>query len=236
MALKFGIIVFPGTWSDTDWQHALTGVLGVNAELVFHKRTKVSNYDCLVLAGGFSYGDHLRPGAIARFSPVMDAVARYAHDGGPIIGSCNGFQVLCEAGLLPGALIRNSHLEFRCQEQHLRIERAAAPFTSQFMEGQVISIPVSHGDGNYYVDEEVLTSIEAKGQIALRYCDAFGNPTPESNPNGSRDNIAGITNEAGNVLGLMPHPERVVEEDLGGVDGLTMMKSIASTLGSTTAV
>lgn len=229
-------MVFPGTWSDTDWQHALADVLGTQAELVFHKQTEVSNYDCLVLAGGFSYGDYLRPGAIARFSPVMNAVVRYAQDGGPVIGSCNGFQVLCESGLLPGALMRNRHLEFRCQEQHLRVERSAAPFTSLFDAGQVISLPVSHGDGNYYVDDETLARMEANGQVALRYCDAAGNVTAEANPNGSRDNIAGVTNEAGNVLGLMPHPERVVEADLGGTDGLTLMRSIASVLGDAAAV
>ena len=229
-------MVFPGTWSDTDWQHALADVLGTQAELVFHKQTEVSNYDCLVLAGGFSYGDYLRPGAIARFSPVMNAVVRYAQDGGPVIGSCNGFQVLCESGLLPGALMRNRHLEVRCQEQHLRVERSAAPFTSLFDAGQVISLPVSHGDGNYYVDDETLARMEANGQVALRYCDAAGNVTAEANPNGSRDNIAGVTNEAGNVLGLMPHPERVVEADLGGTDGLTLMRSIASVLGDAAAV
>ena len=236
MTARFGVVVFPGTWSDTDWHHALTGTLGAQAELVFHKQTEVSDYDCLVLAGGFSYGDYLRPGAIARFSPVMSAIARYAQDGGPVIGSCNGFQVLCESGLLPGALMRNAHLQFRCQAQHLRVERSAPPFTSFFDAGQVISMPVSHGDGNYHVDDETLARMEANGQIALRYCDAAGNVTAESSPNGSRGNIAGITNEAGNVLGLMPHPERVVEADLGGIDGLTMMRSIAQALGDAAAV
>ena len=236
MTARFGIVVFPGTWSDTDWQHALTDALGAQAEPVFHKQTEVSDYDCLVLAGGFSYGDYLRPGAIARFSPVMEAIARYARHGGPVIGSCNGFQVLCESGLLPGALMRNDHLQFRCQEQHLRIERSAPPFTSLFDGGQVISMPVSHGDGNYHVDDETLARMEANGQIALRYCDAAGNVTAEANPNGSRGNIAGVTNEAGNVLGLMPHPERVVESDLGGTDGLTMMRSIAQALGHAAAV
>ena len=230
MAPRYGIIVFPGTWSDVDWRDALAGVMGADAEYVFHKETSVAGFDCLIVPGGFSYGDYLRPGAIARFSPVMPAVVEFANLGGPVLGSCNGFQALCEAGLLPGALMRNASLEFRCQPQHLRVERAAAPFTSLARAGDVLSAPVSHGDGNYYVDDAALERMEANGQIAFRYCDATGAVTPEANPNGSRANIAGVTNEAGNVLGLMPHPERVVEPALGGTDGLVLLRSLDEAL------
>ncbi len=226
MSTRYAIVVFPGTWSERDWHAAITDVLGETAEYVFHKKTELSGADCVVLPGGFSYGDYLRPGAIARFSPIMQAVADFADAGGPVIGSCNGFQVLCESGLLPGALMRNGSLQFRCQEQHLRVERAAAPFTSLARPGDVLSIPISHGDGNYYADDETLARLEANGQIALRYCTADGEVTGDANPNGSRANIAGITNEAGNVLGLMPHPERAVEAALGGTDGLVVLRSL----------
>ena len=230
MAARYGIVVFPGTWSDTDWREAVV-VLGAESEYVFHKETDVSRFDCLIIPGGFSYGDYLRPGAIARFSPVMRAVVDFANAGGPVLGSCNGFQVLCESGLLPGALIRNVSLEFRCQPQHLLVERAAAPFTSLAHQGDVLSIPVSHGDGNYFVDDATLMRLEANGQIAFRYCAEDGQVTPDANPNGSRANIAGVTNEAGNVLGLMPHPERVVEAALGaGTDGLKILRSIDEAL------
>ena len=230
MSTKYAIVVFPGTWSERDWAAAITDVLGETAELVFHKETDLAGADCVVLPGGFSYGDYLRPGAIARFSPIMEAVADFANAGGPVIGSCNGFQVLCESGLLPGALMRNRSLQFRCQTQHLRVERAAAPFTSLAREGDVLSIPISHGDGNYHADDETLARLEANGQIAFRYCTADGDVTGDANPNGSRANIAGITNEAGNVLGLMPHPERAVEAALGGTDGLVVLRSIQETL------
>ena len=226
MSTKYAIVVFPGTWSDTDWHAAITDVLGETAEYVFHKQKELSGADCVVLPGGFSYGDYLRPGAIARFSPIMQAVADFADAGGPVIGSCNGFQVLCESGLLPGALMRNGSLQFRCQEQYLRVERAAAPFTSLANRGDVLSIPISHGDGNYYADDETLAGLEANGQIVFRYCTADGDVTGDANPNGSRANIAGITNEAGNVLGLMPHPERAVEAALGGTDGLVVLRSL----------
>ncbi len=226
MSTKYAIVVFPGTWSERDWAAAITDVLGETAELVFHKEKNLSGADCVVLPGGFSYGDYLRPGAIARFSPIMQAVADFAGAGGPVIGSCNGFQVLCESGLLPGALMRNGSLQFRCQTQHLRVERAAAPFTSLAEPGDVLSIPISHGDGNYHADDETLARLEANGQIAFRYCTADGDVTDDANPNGSRANIAGITNEAGNVLGLMPHPERAVEAALGGTDGLVVLRSI----------
>ena len=222
--------MFPGTWSERDWHAAIAAVLGEGAELVLHKEQDLSGADCVVLPGGFSYGDYLRPGAIARFSPIMGAVADFAKAGGPVIGSCNGFQVLCESGLLPGALMRNGSLQFRCQEQHLRVERAVAPFTSLAKAGDVLSIPISHGDGNYYADDETLARLEANGQIAFRYCTAEGEVTEDANPNGSRANIAGITNEAGNVLGLMPHPERAVEDALGGTGGLVVLRSLQEAL------
>jgi phosphoribosylformylglycinamidine synthase I len=230
MANRFAIVVFPGTWSDVDWHHAITGVLGEESEYVFHKQTDLSSFDAVVLPGGFSYGDYLRPGALAHLSPVMQSVIDFANAGGPVIGSCNGFQVLCESGLLPGALMRNQSLQFRCQPQHLLVESAAVPFTSATSVGDVLSIPVSHGDGNYYVDRDVLQRMEANGQIALRYCEADGSVTPGANPNGSLHNIAGVTNAAGNVLGLMPHPERVVEPELGGTDGLIFLRSMLEAL------
>ncbi|MDA1036530.1 MAG: phosphoribosylformylglycinamidine synthase subunit PurQ [Chloroflexi bacterium] len=230
MPARFAIVVFPGTWSDVDWYHAITGPLGADAEYVFHKQTDLSGFDAVVLPGGFSYGDYLRPGAIAHLSPVMSSVIEFANAGGPVIGSCNGFQVLCESRLLPGALMRNQSLQFRCQPQHLLVERAVAPFTSVVRAGDVLSIPVSHGDGNYFADPETLKSMEANGQIALRYCDARGQVTDAANPNGSLANIAGVTNEAGNVLGLMPHPERVVEAELGGTDGLVFLRSMLEAL------
>ena len=236
MTARFAIVVFPGTWSEVDWHAALTGIMGEQAEYVFHKQTDLSGFDGVVLPGGFSYGDYLRPGAIARFSPVMQAIVDFANVGGPVIGSCNGFQVLCESGLLPGALMRNQSLQFRCHPQHLLVERAVAPFTSAAKAGDVLSIPVSHGDGNYYVNDATLAGMDANGQIALRYCDAQGTVSESANPNGSRDNIAGVTNEAGNVLGLMPHPERVVEPELGGTDGLVIMRSMAEALHERTSV
>ena len=230
MPPRFAIVVFPGTWSDVDWHNALAGVLNTDTEYVFHKQTDLSGFDAVVVPGGFSYGDYLRPGAIASFSPVMRSIVEFADGGGPVIGSCNGFQILCEAGLLPGALMRNQSLQFRCQPQHLLVERATAPFTSLAQPGDVISIPVSHGDGNYYVDDATLERMEANGQIVMRYCTADGDVSEAANPNGSRANIAGVCNEAGNVFGLMPHPERVVEPELGGTDGLVIMRSMLETL------
>jgi phosphoribosylformylglycinamidine synthase len=230
VSTTYGIVIFPGTWSEQDWYDAVAGVLGANAAFVFHKQTDVSGFDCLVIPGGFSYGDYLRPGALARFSPVMQAIVGFANDGGPVIGSCNGFQILCEAGLLPGALMRNASMEFRCQPQHLLVERAGAPFTSLMQEGDILSIPISHGDGNYFVDDSTLAAMDTRGQVALRYCTAAGKVEVDANPNGSTANIAGVTNEAGNVLGLMPHPERAVEASLGGTDGLKILLSIDGTL------
>ncbi len=224
--MTFGIIVFPGTWSDTDCHHALTAVLGQEARYLRHNQTDLTGLDCLVLPGGFSYGDYLRTGAIARFAPIMGPVAEFASRGGLIIGICNGFQILCEAGLLPGALMRNRHLEFRCQWTHLRTENAATPFTNGLSQGQVLRVPISHGEGNYYARPETLAELEANNQVVFRYCEEDGRVTEGANPNGSISNIAGVVNRRGNVLGMMPHPERCCEEILGGTDGRLIFESI----------
>ena len=224
--MKFGIVVFPGTWSDTDCYHVVDQVLREPVEYVWHQDTDLSSYDCVVLPGGFSYGDHLRAGALARFSPVMESVAEFAGSGGLVIGICNGFQILCEAGLLPGVLTRNAHLQFRCQWVNLRIERASGPFARAGSDGQVLRVPISHGEGNYYADPDTLDRLESNGQVAFRYCTPDGEVTDAANPNGSARNIAGITNYRGNVLGMMPHPERCCEEIVGGTDGRVIFESI----------
>jgi phosphoribosylformylglycinamidine synthase subunit PurQ / glutaminase len=224
--MKFAIVVFPGTWSDHDCQHALTGVLGQQSELVWHRETDLRGFDAVVLPGGFSYGDHLRCGAIARFSPVMQEVVRMAEEGRPIIGICNGFQVLCEAGLLPGVLMRNDSLQFRCQPAWLRVENAETMFSSECRAGQVLKVPISHGEGNYYADPETVQRLEDGRRIVFRYSEPGGLVTPDANPNGSTANIAGIISERGNVLGMMPHPERACEELLGSSDGLHIFRSM----------
>jgi phosphoribosylformylglycinamidine synthase I len=224
--LRFAVIVFPGTWSDHDCRYVLRDVLGQEADLVWHRETDLSRYDCVVLPGGFSYGDYLRTGAIARFSPVMEAVARHAQAGRPVIGICNGFQILCEAGLLPGALLRNESLQFRCQDVHLRVENTSSPFTHLCRPGQVLRLPISHGEGRYYADGATLDALEASSRVAFRYCASDGEITAEANPNGSLRNIAGIVNERGNVLGMMPHPERAGEALMGGSDGLLLWRSV----------
>ncbi|MEW6033547.1 MAG: phosphoribosylformylglycinamidine synthase subunit PurQ [Chloroflexota bacterium] len=224
--MKFGVIVFPGTWSDRDCHHALGSVLGQEVSYIWHRETDLSGFDCVILPGGFSYGDYLRPGAIARFSPVMQAVAEFAERGGFVFGICNGFQILCEAGLLPGALLTNNHLEFRCQWVNLRTESNRLPFTSRCSPGHVLRIPISHYDGNYYADAETLDMLEREDRVVFRYCSAAGEVTAEANPNGSLRNIAGIVNKRGNVLGMMPHPERAVEVLLGGTDGSLLFQSL----------
>ena len=224
--MHFGILVFPGTWSDTDCHHAVSGVLGQQASYVWHQDTDLSGFDCVILPGGFSYGDYLRPGAMARLAPAMDALYRFVADGGAAIGICNGFQILCESGLLPGALLPNQHMEYRCQWTSLRAERNDTVFTSACASGQVLRVPVSHGEGNYYADAETLALLETEGRVLFRYCDPSGEATAESNPNGSANNIAGIINEAGNVLGMMPHPERSCEAILGSTDGNLIFQSI----------
>ena len=226
--MKFGIVVFPGSWSERDMHYAVSDVLGYQAEYVWHREDKLAGFDAILLPGGFSYGDHLRCGAVAAHSPVMGAIRDFAENGGFVFGSCNGFQILCESGLLPGALIRNDHLEFRCSAGTLRVETSSTPFTSQFSAGDVVSMPISHGEGNYQADDETLATLEASGRIVFRYIDAENQASAEANPNGSRNNIAGITNERGNVLGMMPHPERACESLLGSSDGNPLWQSIAA--------
>ena len=226
--MNFGVIVFPGTWSDGDCYTAVTDNLGESARYLWHKDTDVSGIDCLIVPGGFSYGDYLRCGAIARFSPIMRSVERFAANGGTVIGICNGFQILCEAGLLPGALMRNDHLQFRCEWVNLRVETSDTRFTNALDDSDVISVPISHGEGNYYADERTLDALESNGQVIFRYCDADGAITSDANPNGSQRGIAGISNAEGNVLGMMPHPERCCDPLMGGDDGLRIFRSIVN--------
>jgi len=228
--MKFGILVFPGTWSDRDCHHVLAHVMGEEAVYIWHEDEDLQGCECVILPGGFSYGDYLRTGAIARFAPVMGAVARFAEAGGLVLGICNGFQILTEAGLLPGALLRNDSLEFRCQWTHLRVENRETPFTRLCAPGQVLRVPISHGEGNYFADEETLAALEASGGVLLRYCEPDGQITPEANPNGSRHNIAGIVNAQRNVAAMMPHPERCGEAVLGGTDGLLLFRSVVETV------
>lgn len=222
------VAVFPGTWSDRDFAHVAESVIGWEARLVWHTDADLGSPDAVVLPGGFAHGDHLRTGAIARFSPIMESVERFAAAGGPVIGSCNGFQVLTEAGMLPGALMRNEHLEFRCDWQWLLVERAAAsgPWLGDLADGELIRLPISHGEGRYVADPATLDVLERDGRVALRYADADGAVGPDSNPNGSERGIAGIVNERGNILGLMPHPERAAEAEVGGTDGLRLLRSL----------
>ena len=228
--MKFGVVVFPGTWSDKDCFYVIDQVLHQPVEYIWHKDTDLTGFDCIILPGGFSYGDYLRCGAIARFSPVMKSVEAFANAGGLVYGICNGFQILCESGLLPGVLIRNDHLQFRCEWTNLRIENSDSPFTSKAEAGQVISVPISHGEGNYFADSATLDEIEKNNQVIFRYSSPEGCIDRENNPNGSLNNIAGITNREGNVLGMMPHPERCCDPILGSTDGEVIFRSIADTL------
>lgn len=223
--MKIGIVRFPGSNCEVDCLEAWR-VLGQEPVMIWHQETSVQGYDLIVLPGGFSYGDYLRTGAIARFSPIMDDIIRFANAGGLVWGICNGFQILTECGLLPGALLRNEGLHFICSPQYLRVERNDLAFTGQYQAGQVIQVPVNHGEGNYTIDDEGLSDLIAHNQIVFRYTDAHGQVNAGANPNGSKDNIAGIVNKAGNVLGMMPHPERVVEEIIGGTDGRGMFESL----------
>ena len=223
---SFGIVVFPGTWSDRDSYNAVHDQLGQEARFIWHKEHDLQGVDCVILPGGFSFGDHLRCGAVAALSPVMAEVKEFANRGGLVIGICNGFQVLCEAHLLPGALMRNASLEFRCQPTLLRVENADTPFSNECTALPQLRVPVSHGEGNYFADPETVRQLEENGRVVFRYVDADGVPTPEANPNGSINNIAGIVNDEGNVLGMMPHPERACEEALGSTDGLAIFRSI----------
>ena len=231
--MRAAVVVFPGTWSDGDCVYAL-GRLGVETRRVWHREAEIAADELVVLPGGFSYGDHLRCGAIARFSPVMQTVQRHAAVGGLVIGICNGFQILCEAGLLPGVLMRNDSLQFRCQDVHLVAANDASPFTRGIEPGRALGMPVSHGEGNYYADDATLDRLEDAGRVAFRYCDAEGDATAEANPNGSLRNIAGILNERGNVLGMMPHPERACDPLLGGTDGNAVWQSVLESVSVTT--
>ncbi len=223
--MKIGIVRFPGSNCEVDCLEAWR-VVGENPVMIWHQETSVKGFDLIVLPGGFSYGDYLRTGAIARFSPIMDDVIKFAKNGGLVWGICNGFQILTECGLLPGALLRNAGLHFVCSPQYLRVERNDLVFTNQYDQGQIIQIPVNHGEGNYTIDDEGLQELKANNQIVFRYVTPEGEVCEKGNPNGSRENIAGIVNKEGNVLGMMPHPERVVEEIIGGVDGKGMFTSI----------
>ncbi|MBI1869971.1 MAG: phosphoribosylformylglycinamidine synthase subunit PurQ [Chlamydiae bacterium] len=224
--MKFAVVVFPGSNCDADCFHVISEVLHEEVEYVWHQETDVSKFDCVILPGGFSYGDYLRTGAIARFSPVMNAVLQFAKKGGLVLGICNGFQILLEAGLLPGAMLRNNSLKFICKYIHIRSENVNTPFSNQCKVGESLRIPIAHGEGNYFVDEATLQKMKQKGQIVFKYCDEAGHVTQESNPNGSLENIAGITNEEGNVLGMMPHPERASELVLGSIDGKKIFESV----------
>jgi len=234
--MKFAIIVFPGSNCDHDAYHAVTHVIGEQAEFVWHKDRNLHGADVVILPGGFSHGDYLRTGAIARFSPVMPEVAAFAARGGPVLGVCNGFQILLEAGLLPGAMLRNVGLKFRCEHVHIRVEQTDTPFTAACRYGQVLRIPIAHGEGNYFAPPEVIDRLEQNGQVVFRYCTSSGEVIPEANPNGSINGIAGLCNERRNVLGLMPHPERACEPALGSADGRVLFDSVVQALKAGTFV
>jgi phosphoribosylformylglycinamidine synthase subunit PurQ / glutaminase len=224
--MKWGVVRFPGSLDDADSLHALADVMNQDAEMLWHKQTSLRGAECVLLPGGFSYGDYLRTGAIARFSPVMESVAKFAADGGLVIGTCNGFQILCEAHLLPGALTRNRTLSFICERVTVRVENAATPFTRAMKQGDLLRLPIKHGEGLYVAPENELLQMEERGQVILRYVDEDGRETEAANPNGSTRAIAGVANERLNVFGLMPHPEHAVEAMLGGVDGAKIFQSI----------
>ncbi len=226
--MTFSVIVFPGSNCDHDAYHAATAVLGQSAELIWHKDTDLKGADVVVLPGGFAHGDYLRTGAMARFSPIMREVKAFADRGGPVIGICNGFQVLLEAGMLPGAMLRNRGLKYRCEHVHVRVEQTDTPFTSDASVGQVLRIPIGHGEGNYYAPPETLERLEANRQVVLRYTTPEGTLEDGANPNGSVHAIAGLCNEARNVVGMMPHPERACELALGSADGLVILQSVVS--------
>ena len=234
--MKFGIVVFPGSNCDHDAYHATKHVLGQDAEFVWHKDTDLKGADVVVLPGGFSYGDYLRTGAIARFSPIMNAVRAFAERGGPVLGVCNGFQILLEAGLIPGAMLRNRSVKFQCEQVYVRVDQIDTPFTAACRPGQVLQMPIAHGEGNYFAPPDVIARLEANGQVVFRYTNAAGEVTDEANPNGSVAAIAGLCNERRNVVGLMPHPERACESALGSADGLRVFESAVESLKSGTLV
>jgi phosphoribosylformylglycinamidine synthase I len=224
--MNFAVLQFPASNCDQDAVHVLKNVLGHNARFAWHKETSLGDADAVIVPGGFSYGDYLRTGAIARFSPIMQAVQNFAAQGGPVLGICNGFQILTEAGLLPGALVRNRSLQFRCENVFLKTENRGTPFTQNIPEGKILRVPIAHGEGCYFADEETLAKLNANGQVLWRYVDASGQPTEISNPNGSLENIAGVCNAQRNVAGLMPHPERASEGLLGSADGLLIFEGL----------
>jgi len=234
--IKFAVVVFPGSNCDHDAYHATKHVLGQDAEFIWHKETSLKGADVVILPGGFAHGDYLRTGAIARFSPIMPAVVDFARRGGPVLGICNGFQVLLESGLLPGAMLRNRELLYQCKHVIVRVEQTDTPFTVNARVGQRLRIPIAHGEGNYYADADVIRELEAARRIVFRYCDEAGELTDAANPNGSLRNIAGICSEGRNVVGLMPHPERACEPSLGSADGLVLLESVVQALSHEGAV
>ncbi len=232
--LNIGIIVFPGSNCDRDCAHVVSEVMGHAAHLIWHQERTVQGMDAIILPGGFSYGDYLRTGSIARFSPIMEAILEFSNQGGLVLGICNGFQILLEAGFLPGAMLRNTDLSFICEDTYVRVENAATPFTHTCKPGQILKLPIAHAEGNYYADPVTLSALQATAQIVFRYCDKDGHATTTSNPNGSIDNIAGIRNAQGNVLGIMPHPERCAEEIFRNQNGHLIFESmLISLLGKT---
>lgn len=230
--MRFGIVTFPGSNCDSDAYHAVADVLGADAVRLWHKDHDLQGADVVILPGGFSYGDYLRAGAIARFSPIMREVVAHAERGGPVMGICNGFQIACEAHLLPGALLRNASLKFVSEMVTLRVENADTRFTNRYHQGQLLRIPVAHGDGRFTIDDDGLARLKDNGQVVFRYADRDGECTESANPNQSVDHIAGIINEEGNVLGMMPHPERAIDELLGSRDGLALFESMLAVVGA----
>lgn len=230
--MKFGVVVLPGSNCDHDAFHVASNVLGAETELLWHGERDLKGADCVIIPGGFAYGDYLRAGALAKFAPIMESVKRHAAGGGLVLGICNGFQVLTEVGLLPGALMRNEHLRFVCRDIFLRVEQTNTPFTSELIEGDVLKLPIAHGEGNYYADDATLDALERNGQVVFRYSDPEGRVIREANPNGSSRNIAGVCNAQRNVVGLMPHPERCSESVLGNADGFRIFQSIAASLAA----
>ncbi len=230
--MKFGVIVFPGSNCDHDAYHVISKHVGQPVDFIWHRETDLRGYNAVIIPGGFSYGDYLRAGALARFSPVMNSVKEFAAKGNLVLGICNGFQILCEAGLLPGALIRNRELHFVCAHVNVRVESTRTPFTHELKPGSILSLPIAHAEGNYVCDDQTLAELQQEDRIVFRYCDADGRITDEANANGSLDNIAGICNRERNVLGLMPHPERACEELLGSSDGRELFRSLAGTLAA----
>ena len=231
--MKFGVVVFPGSNCDRDMLHVLGTVMGYEVQVIFHKETTLTGFtrhDCIILPGGFSYGDYLRTGAIARFSPILEAVVEFAKGGGKVLGICNGFQILCEAGLLPGVLLRNTNMKYVCKNIYLKSQTKDSLLTQAIAPGAVLKIPIAHGDGRYYADTATLKKLKTNDQVIWRYCDERGTISDAANPNGSEENIAGICNEGRNVYGMMPHPERAAELDLGNTDGRHIIESLCQSI------